>query len=205
MDSDAPLDPSQLSVADYLEGLAARTSAPAGGVAAALLAAQSAALLAMAARFTAGRDDEDADEAAGSLAEAADGLRERALELAAEDVRAFAEVRDAWNLPRGAERDERVREAMVGAARPPVGVVAVARDLVTLAERLLPYVNPTVAADLAAATDAAHAAASTSRRNVESNLTRESAHELLDDVADVDDLLRRAIDIGEIVRRRCLP
>jgi formiminotetrahydrofolate cyclodeaminase len=205
MASDPDLDPAQLTVTDYLEGLAARTSAPAGGVAAALLAAQAAALLAMAARFTAGRDDQDADEAAGPVAEGADRLRRRALELAAEDVRAFGEVRDAWQLPKGEERDERVREAMAGAAEPPAAVVGVARELVTLAEQLLPFVNPTVAADLAAATDAAHAAASTSRRNVESNLTRESAHRLLDEVTDVDELLARAIDIGETVRRRCLP
>jgi methenyltetrahydrofolate cyclohydrolase len=191
------LDPAQLTVAELLEGLAARTSAPAGGVAAALQAAQGAALLAMAARFSAGPVADD-------VAVAADGLRERAVALATEDVRAFGAVREAWGLPQGEERDQRVREAMAGAAAPPAAVVAVARELVDWAEQLLPVVNPTVAADLAAATDAALAAASSSRRNVESNLTRESVHPLRDEVADVDDLIVRAIDIGEIVRRRCL-
>jgi hypothetical protein len=73
----------------------------------------------------------------------------------------------------------------------------VVRELVPLAERLRPLVHASVAADLAAAMDAARSAAATSRRNIEANLARDRDHALLGQLSDVDDLLRRAIDIAD--------
>lgn len=70
-----------------------------------------------------------------------------------------------------------------------------------LAERLLLTVNASVAADLAAGVDAAYAALSISRRNVEANLAGNPTHPLREEIADVDNLLARAMDIGERVRR----
>lgn len=210
-----PTDLAQVGVADFLDDLAARTSAPAGGVAAAFLAAQAAALVAMAGRFSAKNDvtstnaagDRTADQADDQVADhvvlEADRLRARALALAGEDMKAFALVRTAWALPPGQDKDQRVREVLAAAAGPPAAVLAVAETIVGLAERLLPVVSPSVAADLAAGVDAAHAAASTSRRNVEANLVGDGgAHPLRAEIADVDQLLARAVELGETVRRR---
>jgi methenyltetrahydrofolate cyclohydrolase len=194
-------DFTELTVGELLDQLASRTSVPAGGVVAALQAAQAAALLAMAARFSVRGTDAASDRLATEVAEAADLLRTRAVGLSSDDVAAFEAVKDAWSKPRGEERDGSVRRALAGAAEPPAAVVSVAREVVAQAGRLLPVVHRSVAADLAAAVDAAHAAASTSRRNVEVNLADYPDHALLNHLGDVDDLLGRAIDIGRVLRR----
>ncbi len=198
-------DFTKLTIAELLDQLAARTSVPAGGVVAALQAAQAAALLAMAARFSVRGKDAASDQLATGVAEAADLLRTRVVALATDDVAAFEAVKDAWSLPRGEQRDAQLRRALAGAAEPPAAVVSVAREVVAQAERLLPVVHRSVAADLAAAVDAAHAAASTSRRNVMVNLADQPDNALMDHLGDVDDLLRRAIDIGEALQRGSRP
>ena len=192
-------DTADETIAEFLERLAARSSAPGGGAAAALGAAHAAALVAMAARFT-------DDVSAGAVADQADRLRERAVRLADEDQAAFTAVSAAYALPRGteAERERRtaaVRDALAGASEPPAGVVAVAAEVVALAERLLPTVNATLVADLAAAAEAAHAAASTGRLNVEANLRGRADHPLRTGMPDVDDVLSRAHDLSESVRK----
>jgi methenyltetrahydrofolate cyclohydrolase len=187
------------TVSGFLDRLADRSPTPGGGSVAALGAAHGAALVGMAARFT-------DDGSAAQVAESADRLRRRAVALADADQAAFAAVSAAYSLPRAteAERERRttaVREALVGAAEPPAGVVAVAAELVALAERLLPVVNATLVADLAAAADAAHAAASTGRLNVEANLRGLAEHPLRTRMTEVDDLLARAVDLRESVRK----
>lgn len=195
------VDLAELTTADFLAQLAARTSAPAGGVVAAFQAAQAAALVAMVARFTDRGEGTEADQVATRTVVAAEQLRERAQSLASEDMEVFAKVRAAWSLPAGAEREQRIHEGLAEAAGPPAAIIAVARELVDLAEQLLPTVNASVAADLAAGVDAVGAAVSTSRRNVEADLAGNPAHPLREQLADVDDLLARAVDIGDVVRR----
>lgn len=198
------------TIAAYLERLAAREPAPGGGAAAALHAAQAAALLAMVARYTTGEKyAEHADRVAEFTAEA-DQLRERALDLAEQDARAFTAVTDAYKLPRAepeqkAARSRAIAEALAGAARPPADVIALAARVVELAEQLLPFGNPNVVTDIAAATEAARAAATTARVNVEINLggIKDEAlrTELARAVRDVDALAARAEAVTEAVRK----
>ena len=198
------------SIGGFLQRLASREPTPGGGAVAALHAAQAAALLGMGARFTVGPKYVDVAGAVEEVMDAADLLRERALLLAAQDEEAFAAVGAAYAMPRDDEaarsrRRTAVQDALAGAAQPPAGVVAVARELVALAERLLPVANPTLAYDVAAAADAAYAAASTGRFNVEANLKGlpqdDDRRVLLDGVADVDEILERAVDVRESVRK----
>jgi formiminotetrahydrofolate cyclodeaminase len=195
----------------YLEHLAAREPAPGGGAAAALHAAQGAALLAMVARYTTG--EKYAAHAAGITAviEEADELRGRAVELAAADARAFTAVTDAYRLPREDEeqkaaRSRAIADALAGAARPPADVVLLAARLVDLAEQLLPIGNPNVVTDVAAAAEAARAAATTARVNVEVNLgglKDEALRAELTAVAGrVDALAARAEAVTAAVRER---
>jgi formiminotetrahydrofolate cyclodeaminase len=127
-----------------------------------------------------------------------------------QDEEAFTAVKSAYALPREPEaeraaRSAAIRDATATAALPPAGVVAVAREVLGLAESLLPVANRTVTGDLVAAVDAARAAASASRLNVEVNVRALPADDdrrsVLDDVADVDDLLARADQLHEAVRR----
>jgi formiminotetrahydrofolate cyclodeaminase len=82
------------SVSELLDALAARTPAPGGGSAAALALAMAAALSAMAARYSEGQLD-----TAGEIAEAAECVRARALQLAEEDAGAYTAVLAARRLP----------------------------------------------------------------------------------------------------------
>ncbi len=196
-------DTAQESVSGFLDRLAGRSATPGGGSAAALNAALAAALVAMAARFT--------DEAsAADVAERADRLRRRAVTLADDDQAAFEAVSAAYSLPTDTqqEQDRRtaaVREALAAASEPPARVVDVAAEVVALAERLLPVVNATLVADLAAAADAACAAANTGRVNVEANLRGRADHPLRAGLPDVDDLIARAVRLRECVRKGLHP
>jgi len=197
------------TIGGYLERLAAREPAPGGGAAAALHAAQAAALVAMVARYTTGaKYAAHAGQVAHVTAEA-DRLRDRALELAREDAEAFTAVTDAYRLPRAddaqkAARSAAIATALAGAARPPAEVVGVAAEVIALAEALLPIGNPNVVTDVAAAAEAARAAATTARVNVEINLggirDEQMRADLTATVADVDGLAERAEAVTTAVR-----
>ncbi|MEW1859460.1 cyclodeaminase/cyclohydrolase family protein [Streptomyces sp. NPDC088194] len=198
------------TIGGYLDRLAAREPAPGGGAAAALHAAQGAALLAMVARYTTGEKYAAHAAQVAAITAAADELRLRALELAQEDARAFTAVTDAYKLPRAeaeqkAARSLAIAGALAGAARPPADVIAVAARVVELAEELLPFGNPNVVTDIAAATEAARAAATTARVNVEINLggIKDEAvrAELTTAIGGVDRLAARAHAVTEAVRK----
>ena len=161
------------TIASFLDQLAARVPAPGGGATAALHAAQSAALLAMVARYSDGAKY-DASVMDHVITEA-DGIRSDALTLAERDADAFGLVASAYGLPKGTEEEKAARSAAIasalaGAARPPADVVRLALLLVSLAEELLPTGNRNVITDVAAAAEAARAAAVTAQVNIEVNL-----------------------------------
>lgn len=198
------------TISGYLERLAAREPAPGGGAAAAMHAAQAAALLGMVARYTTGEKYAAYAADVAAITAETDELRARALQLAAEDAAAFTAVTDAYRLPRADEdqkaaRSRAIAQALAGAARPPAEVIAVAARVLTLAERLLPFGNPNVSTDIAAATEAARAAATTARVNVEINLAGIRSvplrAELTATLAQVDPLAARAEAVTEAVRK----
>ena len=185
----------------FLEALASRVPAPGGGATAALHAAQAAALVAMVARYSDGTRYAEQAEAIGRVRDTADTLREEALTLAERDAAAFTAVTEAYQLPKGtadeaARPSAAIADALLGAARPPAAVIDVAGSVLDLAEVLLPVGNPNVVSDVAAAAEAARAAATTARVNVEINLsgiTDDAARaELLDSARAVDGLAERA-------------
>ena len=160
------------TITAFLDQLAARVPAPGGGATAALHAAQSAALLAMVARYSDGAKY-DADLMNHIITEA-DGIRSDALTLAERDAAAFGEVASAYALPKATEEEREARSAAIttalgGAARPPADVVRLALLLVGLAEELRPAGNRNVITDVAAAAEAARAAAVTAQVNIEVN------------------------------------
>jgi methenyltetrahydrofolate cyclohydrolase len=197
------------TVEDFTRQLAERAPTPGGGSVAALGAAQAAALVAMAARFTTGPRYAAVAELADEVATAADQLRERALDLVDGDQQAFTAVAAAYRLARDTQNDRArrsaaIRDALADAAVPPATLVGVARELVGLVERLRPVANPSVLGELAAAADATYAAASTGRVNVEANLRGlpegDARRQLFGEIADVGQLLDRALEVRESVR-----
>jgi len=161
------------TITAFLDQLAARVPAPGGGATAALHAAQSAALLAMVARYSNGAKYDAA--LMDHVITEAEGIRSDALTLAEADAAAFGAVADAYGLARQTPEQQEARsaaiaEALAGAARPPADVVRLALLLVSLAEELLPTGNRNVITDVAAAAEAARAAAVTAQVNIEVNL-----------------------------------
>jgi methenyltetrahydrofolate cyclohydrolase len=197
------------SIEDFLTTLADRVPAPGGGASAALHAAQAAALVAMVARYSDGPRYAEHTEAIERIRDAADELRENALTLAEDDAAAFTAVTDAYRLPKAtdaeaAERSAAIAAAVLGAARPPAFVIGVAARILDLAEDLLPIGNRNVVSDVAAAAEAARAAATTARVNVEINLggieDAQARSELLAAAGLVDGLCDRADKVTGAVR-----
>ena len=101
------------TISTFLDQLAARVAAPGDGATAALHAAQSAALLAMVARYSdAARYD--AKLMAHIIAET-DGVRNDALTLAEADEDAFAAVAEAYRLPKDTSEQRMDRSEAIAA------------------------------------------------------------------------------------------
>jgi formiminotetrahydrofolate cyclodeaminase len=163
------------TVTEYLARLASREPTPGGGAAAALHAAQGAALVAMVARYTTGAKYEQHSELVQRIISAADGLVVEALRVADADQDAFQGVIDSYKLPSGTEhlkaaRTAAIQEALILAAQPPAQLIKLAGTIVDLATELFEVANANVISDIAAAADAARAAATTARVNIDINV-----------------------------------
>jgi formiminotetrahydrofolate cyclodeaminase len=198
------------TIENFLERLAARVPAPGGGAAAALHAAQGAALVGMVARYSTGEKYAQHRETVERVIAESDELRAAALRLAEDDAAAFTAVTDAYKLPKATDEEASARSAaiaaaLIGAGRPPAEVIAVAGRVVDLAAELLPIGNPNVVSDVAAATEAARAAATTARVNVEINLggikDEQARAELTASADAVDAIAARAERVTDAVRK----
>ncbi len=196
-------------ISDFLDRLAARVPAPGGGASAALHAAQAAALLGMVARYSTGDKYAAHRATIERIIAETDQLRASALQLAEDDATAFTAVTSAYQLPKAtgdeqAARFAAIAHALVGACRPPAEVIGIAQVVVDLAEELLPIGNRNVITDIAAATEAARAAATTARVNVEINLggikDEHARAELAAEADKVDDIATRAERVTAAVR-----
>ncbi|MEU8106469.1 cyclodeaminase/cyclohydrolase family protein [Nonomuraea muscovyensis] len=194
----------ETKIGDFLHRLADRVPAPGGGASAALHAAQAAALLGMVARYSTGERYAAHAETIAAVTAETDTLRERALRLAEEDSAAFTAVTDAYRLPKGEDRGAAIAAALAGAAEPPAAVVETAARLVELSEALLPIGNRNVVTDVAAAAEAARAALTTGRVNVEVNVggikDEAVAGALRERLAGVDAAVARAERVTAAVR-----
>lgn len=199
------------SVGQFLDHLAARTPVPGGGAVAALHAALAAALLGMAGRHSDGRQYAAHEPVIVRVRDQADAARAEALRLAERDAEAFQALAEAYRLPSRTPPEQRTRAgaiatALAGAAEPAAAVVALADQLVALAEELAPVANPNLLTDVAAAAESARAAASTARVNVEVNLAGVDDDplrvRLATQVAIVDTIAARAHRLMAEVRNR---
>jgi formiminotetrahydrofolate cyclodeaminase len=163
------------TIAEFLRQLAARVPAPGGGATAGLHAAQSAALLAMVARYSDGPKYAEHADLIDRVRTEADALIDDTVALAEADADAFGAVAEAYKLPKDTDDDKQARSAAIeaalaGAAKVPADVVQAALRLAGLAEELLPVANRNVLTDVGAAAEAARAAAVTAALNIEVNL-----------------------------------
>ncbi|VXB25988.1 Formimidoyltetrahydrofolate cyclodeaminase [Arthrobacter sp. 9AX] len=198
----------------YLARLASREPTPGGGAAAALHAAQGAALVAMVARYTTGTKYEQHAGPVSRIISSADELVGQSLRLADADQDAFQGVIDAYKLPSGTEelkavRTASIRDALVQAAETPAQLILLAGAVVDLATELFEVANANVISDIAAAVDAARAAATTARVNIDINVVaikdNEARSRLADQTDGLEDKVILAADsLVKRVRERIL-
>jgi formiminotetrahydrofolate cyclodeaminase len=173
-----------------------------------------AALLVMVCNLTSGRPRyasvrTDAERIAARAA----ALRDRALALAAEDEAAYGRVSAAMKLPRDTNQDreirrERLQGALRDAANPPLEIMRVAVEVLTLALELAPLGNRSAVSDVGSAGYLAAAGFGAARLNVQINVSAVTDAEwtaamgtVLGEMGDVDDLASRlqhtvAVEMG---------
>jgi formiminotetrahydrofolate cyclodeaminase len=138
----------------WLDALAARSPAPSGGAAVAVVLAGAGALAAMVARFSSSRLPDAAEVAAE-----ADFLRHRAFALAAADEDAFLAVLDSPKDTSGTDGGARAGDAFVVATEIPLELLSIASRVMFLLKQLEAGGNPRLRGDALTGAQLARASA----------------------------------------------
>jgi len=158
------MDLTSTPIGDFLDALASKSPTPGGGSVAALSGAMAAALMSMVAEVTLPKKKYKVYEA--ELRDLAERSKRRILrfrELMQEDVKAFNAVIEAMRLPKDTPeqakvREERLREALLGAADVPRRVGMEALEMLREMQGLHGKLYKFVVSDLAVAASMARAA-----------------------------------------------
>jgi formiminotetrahydrofolate cyclodeaminase len=165
-----------LSIRGYLAKTASGEPVPGGGSSAALNAALAAALTEMVAQLTIGRKNfAGVDAEMQAVGKKASSLRQKLILDIDRDSAAYAQVLEAFQMPKAteaqkAERTRAVQEAFKQAALVPLEVARDAVALMDLGRIVIAKGNPNAASDGAAGVLAARMAARTAVFNVKINL-----------------------------------
>lgn len=166
----------QLTLAAFLDALAARESTPGGGGAAAITGSQAAALLSMVIRFTIGNKKYAAvEEQMHEHLRTSESLRHTLLDLADRDVEAFQAVSACYGMPKSTDDEKAARtaalqKALKGATVVPFEIAEACARLIELTEPVGADGNRNVVADAASALYLAHAGLHSALVNVNINL-----------------------------------
>jgi formiminotetrahydrofolate cyclodeaminase len=189
-----------MEIEAYLDALASAEPTPGGGSAATLVGALAAALCAMVARITTTSPKlAPVHEEAAAIAEDADDLRRRFLELGPLDEAAFRAVIDAQALPRSTDaekvaRRDQLQRALIGAAETPLEAARLATDAFALTSRSAELHNANLMSDVDCAMHFARAAFDASAANVEVN------HRFITDAGIVAQQRDRLATLGRAAR-----
>lgn len=192
----------KLTVEGFINETASSSPAPGGGSIAALNAASSAALIAMVAQLTLGKEkyaasQEEMQEVAGK----AGALKDQFLAFIDEDSSAFNKIMAAFKLPKDTEEAKKARSAAIQdatkeAALVPFKVGQTANELFALAEAVILRGNSNAVTDGAVAAMNARAAVRGAFLNVKINLGS------IKDALFVEDLKKRMAEIEADVDAR---
>jgi len=136
-----------LTLRDFAESVAAKTSTPGGGSVSAYAAALGASLGIMAARYSEGAP-------AAEAARALEGLKDRFIGLVDRDTEAYSKVSTAYGLPKKTDEDKAkrraaIQSALVDAADVPLQAMRSAVEALKSLEPLSSGCNRNLASDLA--------------------------------------------------------
>ena len=167
----------ELLTREFVEKVASEAPAPGGGSVSALAGALAAALCAMVARLTLGKEKyRDTWREMEKVRDSADALMRRLLELVDEDTAAYNEVLSAFKLPRDSEAQKTARQAAIQSATKkatavPMETLRSVTELLSMAEAAVEKGNPNCLSDAGVAAHLIRAAASGAAYNVRINLS----------------------------------
>lgn len=165
-----------LTVNDFLKQLSSDAPAPGGGSASALAGALAAALVNMVANLTRGKEKfAEVEDEMVKLAQDAEDIRQQLMSLMEEDTKAFQQVMSAFRLPKETEdekkqRQDKIQEAMIHAAKVPLKTAQTALKVLELAQIAAEKGNPNAISDAGVAALLAQAAVEGAAMNVKINL-----------------------------------
>ena len=159
---------------EVLSSIASSDPTPGGGSVAALCLAHAHSLAAMVARLTVASDKwSDGHAIASMVIEQSDEAIRNSLALADRDADAFESVMAAYRMPKDEASDQlrtqAIREATIGAARPPLETLFSASELIHQLLELSWACNKNALTDLASSAELAHTAARMAEMNVRVN------------------------------------
>jgi formiminotetrahydrofolate cyclodeaminase len=161
-----------LSIAQFLDGAAAKQPTPGGGSVTALVGALSAAMGEMVVNYSVGKKGLEAhqEQLRAALAEL-HRARRLMLELVVEDQSAYQALTAARKLPSDApDRQGQFEAALLASIRTPEAIAATAMAILELCERTYPIANIYLLSDLAVCADLAMATLRCGIYNVRVNL-----------------------------------
>ena len=154
----------------FVANLSADSPVPGGGSVSALAGALGAALCAMVARLTLGKEKyRRAWEEMERLRDSSDSLCSRLMDLVEEDSAAYAKVMAAYRIPK--EREDAVQSALKEAASVPMETLRITATLRDLVKSALDRGNPNCLTDAGVAAQLIRAAAHGAAYNVRVNLS----------------------------------
>lgn len=192
----------KLTVEGFINETASSSPAPGGGSIAALNAASSAALIAMVAQLTLGKEKYAASqEEMQEVVRKAGVMEDQFLAFIDEDSNAFNKIMAAFKLPKDTDEAKKARSAAIqdatkGAALVPFKVGQTANELFDLAEAVILRGNPNAVTDGAVAAMNARAAVRGAFLNVKINLGS------IKDALFVEDLKKQMAEIEADVDSR---
>ncbi|MFO7897395.1 MAG: glutamate formimidoyltransferase [Candidatus Cloacimonadales bacterium] len=186
-----------MTLTEFCDELSTDSPAPGGGSVAALSAAMSGALTAMVANLTDGKKGYEAVWAeAKELAEAAQEVKENALNAIDADTQAFYEMMDAMRLPKKSDeekalRSEAIQNATKNAILIPLQTLEIAQDAVSLSEKISKIGNSNALSDAAVGAINANAAAKAAYLNIKINMAA------IEDKAWITEIMQKADSLAK--------
>lgn len=186
----------ELPLTEFVNKLGDNSPTPGGGSVAALAGCLGAALCAVVARLTLGKEKyRGAREDMERVCDASDKLARRLLVLVDKDTEAYNQVMDAFKLPKKNEdqkatRRQAIQSAVKQTALVPMETLQTMADLVELVGEALDKGNPNCITDAGAAAQLTRAAAMGAAYNVQINLL---------DISNNDFSARLEKDMNELV------
>ncbi|MCG8323905.1 MAG: cyclodeaminase/cyclohydrolase family protein [Thiotrichales bacterium] len=165
-----------MPIQEFLDGLAAKTSTPGGGGAAAVCGAMGAALISMVANFTIGKKGyEDVNDEAREILSKSEDLRARLTDAIKDDVEVFNRVMSAYGLPKEtddekAARSAEIQTALKEATDVPLECARLCREVIDLSQPVAGKGNTNVISDAGVAVLAGYAGLRSAALNVYINI-----------------------------------